>query len=58
MKDSDYRKEYVTCADYKESDHSPSQVDLLTALKDVSMQPAFLIMKVNTFSVFIEILAS
>ena len=50
MKVGDYWKKYVTCEDYTDSSYSPSKVDLLTALKGVSMQPAFLIMKVNTLS--------
>jgi hypothetical protein len=36
MKDTGYLRKYVTCDDYKESDHSPSDVDLLTALSQVS----------------------
>jgi hypothetical protein len=36
MQGTDYRQKYVTCDDYKESDHSTSDADLLTALKQVS----------------------
>jgi hypothetical protein len=36
MAGTDYRQKYVTCDDYKESDHSTSDVDLLTALTQVS----------------------
>jgi hypothetical protein len=36
MKDTDYQKKYVTCDDYKDSDHSSNDVDLLTALNQVS----------------------
>jgi hypothetical protein len=33
---TDYRQKYVTCDDYKESDHSTSDADLLTYLNQVS----------------------
>jgi hypothetical protein len=36
MQGTDYRQKYVTCEDYKESNHSTSDADLLTALKQVS----------------------
>jgi hypothetical protein len=54
MQRSDYRNEYVSCEKYPESTHSPSNVDLQTAFTEVSTQPAFLMMKVKTFSGFIE----
>jgi hypothetical protein len=37
MQGSDYRKKYVTCDDYKESEHAPSDVDLLSAFNRVSV---------------------
>jgi hypothetical protein len=38
MKGTDYRQKYITCGDYKESDHLTSEVDLLTALTQVSVK--------------------
>jgi len=55
MQDSDYRKEYVTCEAYKDSDHTTSKVNLMAAFTGVSTQPAFLIMKMKTFSGFAEL---
>jgi hypothetical protein len=54
MQGSDYTNEYVSCEAFSESNPSPSQVDLQTAFTNVSTQPAFLVMKVKTFSGFIE----
>jgi hypothetical protein len=36
MQGADYRQKYVTCKDYEETEHSNSEADLMTALKQVS----------------------
>jgi hypothetical protein len=48
MEETDYRKKYVTCEDYTESAHSPSEVDLLKAFTGVSIEPAIFIVTMRT----------
>jgi hypothetical protein len=55
MKGTDYRQKYVTCDDYKESDHSTSEVDLLTALTEVSVKLSTILTYVTALNIPFQI---
>jgi hypothetical protein len=55
MKGADYRQKYVTCDDYKESDHSTSEVNLLTALTEVSVKPSMILTYVMALNITFQI---